>query len=210
MIQVFVALVALSSTDLTFVRHAETLANATGKYSARTLDEFSDIGKTQIATLTAWLLRQPRFDAIYVSPSPRAMKTITPYLKAAHVTATIWPLLYECCTQAQKTSKPTRFVWDGTISVPLGLAPYFRVVDGMNHFPSAPDYASGLAQVRAAVDQFPQLCAGKRVLIVGHSGQGGHMLHALTGTWRTLNNATPIRLTVQTSAPAKALLAPRG
>ena len=62
--------------------------------------------------------------------------------------------------------------------------------------PNAPDYNSGLAQVAAATSEFRERFAGGTVLLVGHSGQGGHMLHNLTGKWIKLDNAKPIRVTL--------------
>src|SRR5579862_3609661 len=86
----------LRSTHLTFVRHGETQANATGRYDSHTLNSFSPRGQQEVAELAGKL--PARFDRILVSPSTRAMATIAPYLRKTHQTAVIWPLLYECCT----------------------------------------------------------------------------------------------------------------
>ena len=39
--------------------------------------------------------------------------------------------------------------------------------------------------------------SGGRILLVGHSGFGGQFLHALTGKWRKVENATPISVRVE-------------
>ena len=99
MIQIgLVVFAAKVGFDLVFVRHAETVANATGQYSSSTIDRFSSLGESEVKTLTTKLEKEPFFDRIFVSPSPRALRTIAPYLRATHQRATIWPLLYECCT----------------------------------------------------------------------------------------------------------------
>ena len=63
-----------------------------------------------------------------------------------------------------------------------------------NKLPVASDYDAGLAQVDAAVAEFRQKYSGQRILLVGHSGQGGHFLHALTGRWQKVDNATEIHV----------------
>ena len=177
-------------TELVFVRHGETQANATGHYNARTVNTFSEKGAKGVEELTQELLRQPKFDRIVVSPSPRALKTIAPYLRATHQKATIWPLLYECCTgHRPKNAAATRFFFGARIDLPKDIANLFIIEPGRNRLPVSPDYNSGLAQVQSSVEEFKQRFAGGRVLVVGHSGQGGHFLHALTGKWQKLENA---------------------
>lgn len=191
---VLLVLSLLRPTDLTYVRHAETLANATGRYSARTLDTFSSKGNAEIAQLTAQLLKEPRFDVILVSPSPRALKTIAPYLAASHQTATVWPLLYECCTgRRPKGAHATRFVWGPKVTVGRSLARWFVVPAG-SRFPVAGNYNAGLAQVGAALGEFRSKYLGRRILLVGHSAMGGQFLHALAGKWIEVKNATEIKL----------------
>ena len=89
-------LVALKPTEIYFVRHGETIANATGAYNSRTIDTFSALGEKQVAFFNNQI-KNRRFDAIVVSPSPRALRTIAPYLRANNLKATVWPELYECC-----------------------------------------------------------------------------------------------------------------
>lgn len=192
LIATFVLLGLLPQTDLTFVRHGETVANATGKYNSRTLNEFSEKGQRQVDLLTARLLKSRRFEQILVSPSPRAMKTILPYLMQTHQMAIVWPLLYECCTGRRTTSKPTRFAYGPRIVISPGQKAYFRLLPGENSFPVSPDFGSGLAQVNASVAQFRREFADKRILIVGHSAHGGKFLFALTGKHIQVKNAVEI------------------
>lgn len=197
------SLVALATlyvgpTDLTFVRHGETEANATGHYNARTLNTFSRKGEAGVAALTKQLLAQPRFNRILVSPSPRALKTIAPYLRATRQQATVWPLLYECCTgRRPKGAHPTSFKYAGKIEIPADLRGLFIVLPSANRLPDAPDYNSGLAQVQASVEEFHRFYSKGRVLLVGHSGHGGQFLHALTGRWTKIDNATEYHFTLK-------------
>jgi broad specificity phosphatase PhoE len=177
-------------TELVFVRHGETQANATGHYNARTLNSFSEKGEKGVQALTKELLSQPRFDQIVVSPSPRALKTIAPYLRATHQKAIVWPLLYECCTgHRPKNAAATRFSFGSKIDLPKDIADFFIVEPAHNRLPVSPDYNSGLAQVDASVAEFKRRFEGGRVLVVGHSGHGGQFLHAFTGKWQKLENA---------------------
>lgn len=198
MISTLVALALVMPTDLVFVRHGETVANATGKYNARTLNAFSEKGQQGVDALTQRLVREPRFDRILVSPSPRALMTIAPYLRATHQTATVWPLLYECCTgRRPKGVKAKPFAWGSKITIPAGLSGLFRVLPGHDRLPNAPDYATGLGQVQASLTEFRQLYSGGRVLLVGHSGHGGQFLHELTGKWTKVENAKEIRVALR-------------
>ncbi|HEY0866533.1 MAG TPA: histidine phosphatase family protein [Fimbriimonas sp.] len=186
------ALLVAAPADFTFVRHAETVANATGRYNSKTLNALSDKGQKQVSALTRELLGQPDYDLVLVSPSPRALKTIAPYLKAKGIKATVWPLLYECCTGRQRTSKATRFDWGPRVSIPKELAAYFLVQPGMDRLPNAPNFGAGLAQVAATVKEFKASYSNRRVLLVGHSGHGGQFLYALTGKRHHVKNAETI------------------
>jgi broad specificity phosphatase PhoE len=193
-----IALIALKPTEIVYVRHAETQANATGKYNARTLNAFSIRGEKQVADLTQ-RLKFEKFDAIIVSPSPRALKTIAPYLRSHGTKAEIWPELYECCHQPKsQRSKPAaakmqfgqRIEWNSTLD---GL---FSLRSGGERYILSPTYNDGMRQIKqlrtVLVDKFGG--SGKRVLVVGHSIVGGHLLAMLTGKRLQVQNASPIRL----------------
>jgi broad specificity phosphatase PhoE len=194
---VVAALALAPSTDLTFVRHGETVANATGRYNSQTLNVLSEKGRQGVAELTQRLLKGPRFDRILVSPSPRALKTIAPYLRASGQRATVWPLLYECCTgRRPKGAHATRFSYGAKVELPRDLAPLFRIEPGMDRYPIASDYNAGLAQAAASLAEFKNRFRGGRVLLVGHSGHGGQFIHGLTGKRVRVENAKEIHLEV--------------
>jgi broad specificity phosphatase PhoE len=183
----------LVARDLVYVRHAETLANATGHYSDSTIDTFSVKGHEEVAELTQELLAMPRFARILVSPSPRVLRTIAPYLQATHQRATIWPELYECCTgRRPKGAHATRFAWGETVRIPSDLKKLFVTMPNDDRLPVSGNYNAGLAQVESAVSEFRLQFEKSRVLVVGHSGMGGQFLHALEGRWIQIKNATPM------------------
>lgn len=188
-----VVLALVAPCQLTFVRHGETEANATGKYNARTIDTFSAKGVQQVQALSLSLQKQPKFDLILVSPSPRALRTVAPYLKATGQKATVWPLLYECCTGKDTGEGATKFTWGGKINLPKDIEGLFRL-DPAARYPSSPTWGAGLAQVEASIKQFQTDFAKGRVLIVGHSGHGGQFLARLDGKKRRLENAKPLTL----------------
>lgn len=185
----------LAPTDLTFVRHGETQANATGRYNSRTLNTFSDLGKKQVAALTDRLVKQPKWDLILVSPSPRALRTIAPYLARTGQKATVWPLLYECCTERPRQAEAKGFGYGAPISLPDDIAKYFVVPAGQK-FPAPRNYGEGLAQVSAGIKEFNQRYRGRRVMLVGHSAHGGQFLKRLTGKAYHVKNAEEIHLTL--------------
>ncbi|MGV3618315.1 MAG: histidine phosphatase family protein [Fimbriimonas sp.] len=186
---------SLAQTDFTFVRHGETVANATGRYSSRTLNVLSEKGNKQVAALTERLVKEPRWDVIYVSPSPRALRTIAPYLARTGQRATVMPLLYECCTERPRQREAASFSYGAPIEVPKDVARYFVVPKGAR-YPAPRNYGEGLAQVTASVAEFKRLGAGKRIMLVGHSAHGGQFLKRLTGKAYHVKNAEEIALTL--------------
>ncbi|HWA83381.1 MAG TPA: histidine phosphatase family protein, partial [Fimbriimonadaceae bacterium] len=164
---------------LFFVRHGETRANATGVYNSRTIDTFSEKGVKEVGALTKELDRM-RFDAIVVSPSPRALRTIAPYLRAHRLVAEVWPELLECCDAHSKKIKgltSPQIRYGGAISIPRDLAGLFVFAPGNDRYILAPSYDDGLRQIRLAADHLRRAFGGtgKSVLVVGHSLHGGRM-----------------------------------
>ena len=198
MLPVLTALVLAPSVHLTYIRHSETVANATGRYNSKTLNTFSEKGERLVAALTPKLVREPRPDAILVSPSPRALRTIAPYLRRTGQKATIWPLLYECCTERPKKPEAKSFGYGAKITIPTDVAELFILVPGQDRLPAPKDYGEGLAQVRKAVEGFRARFHSGRIMLVGHSAMGGQFLKALTGKLYHVKNAEPIELDLAT------------
>ena len=188
-----IAALALTPKHLTFVRHSETVANATGRYNAKTLNAFSAKGELLVAALTEKLIREPRPDAIYVSPSPRALRTVAPYLRRTGQRATVWPLLYECCTERPRKPEAKGFSYGAKVEIPSDVKGLFVVLPGQDRLPAPKDYGEGLVQVRRSVEAFRRL-PGNRVMLVGHSAHGGLFLKALTGKAYRVENAKPIEI----------------
>jgi broad specificity phosphatase PhoE len=188
------ALVVALPRHITFVRHSETVANATGKYNSRTLNTFSAKGEKLIVELTEELLKGPRPDAIFVSPSPRALRTIAPYLRRTRRTALVWPTLYECCTERPRKQEAKSFGYGAKIVIPADIKDLFVVMPGMDRLPAPKDYGEGLAQVRKTVSLIKNGFRGGRLMLVGHSVHGGKLLKALTGKSYHVKNAEPIEI----------------
>jgi broad specificity phosphatase PhoE len=199
MVSSVIALLALQPMEVVFVRHAETVANATGKYNSTTLNAFSERGKKQVSKLTA-SLQEESFDAIVVSPSPRALKTIAPYLQRTGQKAEIWPELLECCHQrgAARTKPASPQVRFGSkIEWHPSLSGLFTLREDGTRYIDAPTYADGKRQVALAMQRVLKTWSesGKKVLIVGHSIHGGMLLSQLTGGRKFhVQNAVPIWL----------------
>ena len=193
------ALIPFQPTELTFVRHGQTVANATGRYNSETLNAFSERGKDQVTKLTS-KLQKMEFDAIIVSPSPRALKTVAPFLQRSGKKAEIWPELLECCHQdgaernlpaSPEVKFGPKIEWDSSLN---GL---FTLRQDGQRYIEAPTYNDGLRQVEMTVKRIKDtwLGSGKRVLIVGHSIHGGMLVSKLLGGTRiALENAVPVYL----------------
>jgi broad specificity phosphatase PhoE len=196
--------IAPADVHLTFVRHAETVANATGVYNSRTLNTFSERGKRQVAELTAQL-RGRKFDRVLVSPSPRALRSIEPYLRESGQTAVVDSLLYECCTGRRPPGvRPAeRFGRGARIDVPSGMEGVFTVEATADRLPAPRDFAEGLAQVSAWVESFWARNPSGHVLVVGHSGQGGEAIFRLTGVRLRVENAKPMEFGLRRPARAR-------
>ena len=197
MLPLLATLVLAPTVHLTYIRHSETVANATGRYNAKTLNVFSAKGEKLVSELTPMLLKAPKPDLILVSPSPRALRTIAPFLRRTGLKATVWPLLYECCTERPRKPAAKTFPYGAKITIPADLAGLFVVKPGYDRFPAPKDYGEGLAQVNAAVREFRKGFHGGRITLVGHSAMGGLFLKALTGKSIRVENAKPIELNLK-------------
>jgi broad specificity phosphatase PhoE len=76
------------------IRHAQTKANAKGKLSCDHSEMLDRVGHKQSEKLSQYLLTQ-QFNDIWVSPIPRALETIQPYLKMSRMDYNIEPLIAE-------------------------------------------------------------------------------------------------------------------
>jgi len=138
---------------LYFVRHAETLANATGKYNSQTIDRLSARGEQQVARLTRELLGMS-LDTICVSPMRRAVDTIRPYLEESKLVANVWPELAECCHQKVRTAEPSPHLPRGAEIAPVGEARRLMRIDAADRYTYEPaNYADGIALIRLAVQR---------------------------------------------------------
>ena len=188
-------------TEIYFVRHAETMSNFTGKYSLKHDRILSPHGKKQVQQLSQQL-QQFDIDLIIVSPQPRALKTILPFLKKQRRTAEIWPSLDECCWQKKtpiyQFSQPQ---FGSEIELPTAIQAYFTFPDEHARFTLySQTYNEGITQVQMAVDQLLRRFgnSGKHILVIGEYHAGTRFIEILQGLkpegWYKLQNAMIIRL----------------
>jgi len=170
--------------DVYLIRHAQTMANVTKKYTPENQQSFSELGTEQVASV-ADKLAPYEFDAILVSPVWRARRTILPYLKANDLHAEIWPELNECCWQKNRKAPATENLPQGDrVVLDEDDLPYFAFRDPTAPFLCAPkNYADGLVQVRTAHDLFLKEFrgSGKTILLVSHYHSGGRIMQLLLG-----------------------------
>ncbi|MBN1600976.1 MAG: histidine phosphatase family protein [Chitinispirillaceae bacterium] len=173
-----------------FIRHAETVANASGEQGGsgpiENHDTLTASGEKQVQELKDYLIKENiKPDLIIVSPALRAQKTIEPFLTATKSTAQIWVELNECCGQEPTgdplpTERPDA-KWK------LKINKYtenfsFRTSDDI-YFWYPQSYEEGLFMVMTARDRLLQLFSqsGKTVIAVGHAVNGGIFLGLLRG-----------------------------
>jgi len=98
---------AQATTEIWFMRHAETIGDATKDYSGENNNRLSNEGLHQ-ARLLAHEMDKMHFDTVLVSPMPAASLTIKPWLKNHHTNVETWPELSECCWQKNQRSRSYR------------------------------------------------------------------------------------------------------
>jgi broad specificity phosphatase PhoE len=169
---------------LYFVRHAETVANATKQYNDKTERTFTEVGEQQRRRLVN-KLADYQFDAILVSPLWRAQHTILPYLQANELTAELWPELAECCWQDDHDAKPSKTMREGPPIINQDLA-RFRLRDAQTThlWNIRHNYGNGMQQVREAARliQARFSRSGGTILVVGHSLSGSRLIRILSGS----------------------------
>ena len=88
-----------------FIRHGESVGNATNFLSTDIHDQLSEKGHAQSHILREHL-KSITLDRIYCSPLLRALQTIHPFAEHANMPVEVWPELAEGCWQDDKTIKP--------------------------------------------------------------------------------------------------------
>lgn len=183
---------ALPKKGLTiyFIRHAETVANASGETGGggpvEDHDTLTALGERQSVALKNYLVQENITpDMVIVSPSLRTQKTIEPFLIATGLTGEIWVELNECCGE-EPTGEPLPSVRPETKwKMKIGLISdrfTFRTADD-SYFWWPQTYEEGLFMVKTAhtrlLDKFSQ--GGKTLIIVGHAVNAGVLLGLLRG-----------------------------
>lgn len=173
--------------DIYVVRHAQTVANASGAKDKLSDSTFSEKGQAQVEALTRELLTY-HFDAVLVSPTERTLNTIQPYLQQNKMVGIVWPEITECCWQwDRREGEVGQLLSSGTIHLAPEIAPQFSFRDGASTSKYANrSYADGVAQVRQAVNflKSHHFDSGKTILIVTHYHAGAVLLSELLGVSR--------------------------
>lgn len=173
-----------------FIRHAETVANASGQHGGdgplEDHDTLTELGEKQVEDLKNYLIEENiRPDLVAVSPSLRTQKTIEPFLKALNIKAEIWVELNECCGDEPSgeplpTERPEPR-WKIKVEP---MSESFIIASESDKYHWWPQsYEEGVFMVMTArdrlLDRFNQ--SGKTVMIIGHAVNGGIFLGLLRG-----------------------------
>jgi len=190
-----------NTTEIYFVRHAETVSNATGTANINNDRTLSSAGKKQVQRLTKQL-QELEIDHIIVGPQHRALKTILPFLKQEKRTAEIWPSLDECCWQDRPANRQVgKLKFGSKVQLNNAMKPYFIFPDAHSHHRYyTQTYDEGITQVELAVDKIIRTYgnSGKHILVIGDYHSGTRIIELLQGLqpdgWYTLNHAKVIKL----------------
>lgn len=173
-----------------FIRHAETVANASGQQGGEgpleDHDTLTELGQRQVEELKNFLIEESIIpDLIVVSPSLRTQKTIEPFLIATRLKADIWVELNECCGE-----EPSGLPLPTERPVPRWKMKVEKLSENFI-FPTESDtyywwpqsYEEGLFMVMNAHDRLLEKYgqSGKTVILVGHAVNGGVLLGLLRG-----------------------------
>ncbi|RLL55603.1 histidine phosphatase family protein [Mariprofundus sp. EBB-1] len=189
------------ATEIYFVRHAETMSNATGTANINNDRTLSKAGEQQVQRLTKQL-QQLDIDHIIVGPQQRALKTILPFLKQAKRTAEIWPSLDECCWQKKPAIQHTaRLKFGSKIKLHRQMKPFFIFPDAHSHYRYyTQSYDEGITQTTFAADKIIRTFgnSGQHILVIGDYHSGTRIIELLQGLqpdgWYQLSNAKIIKL----------------
>lgn len=173
-----------------FIRHAETVANASGEQggggSTENHDSLTTLGKKQVTELTEFLIEENITpDHVIVSPTIRTQKTIDPFLEETGLTGHIWAELNECCgyepTGDPLPTERPEAKWKVSVTKVSDNFTFDTDDDQYYWWPST--YEEGLFMVMTArdkiIDNFSQ--SGKSIIVVGHAVNGNILLNLLRG-----------------------------
>lgn len=172
---------------LYYIRHAQVVANTLepDQVTLENSETITDLGLRQIDALTTYLkAMNVAPDAVLVSPTKRAQKTIEPYLVAQNLQGEIWMELAECCntspTGAALPTAPTIQTYFAATIEGQNLA--FRDA-AANKYWKTDTYEEGLFMEMTARDailsRYGQ--SGKTIFVVGHAAAGLVMIGLLQG-----------------------------
>lgn len=173
-----------SSLDIFFIRHAETIGNATKNYSNNRGDILTEKGYQETLEVIKKLERN-EYDDILVSPTNRTRLTILPYLKEHQHLTEIWPEIAECCWQSVGPEPESCLKPDGPkILIASQNKNIFRLRDSnSDHFYKTTSYGKGLCQIEDALNLLKEKYwfSGKKILLVSHGNFGRMLITRLLG-----------------------------
>jgi 2,3-bisphosphoglycerate-dependent phosphoglycerate mutase len=153
----------MTATDITLVRHGQTIWHAENRYAGVSDIPLDDTGRAQSAALAEWA-RHQGFDALVCSPVSRARATAEPVAVALGVEPEIVPELRETDFGIAEG----RTLAELRVSHPDAAAAF--VADPVDHpFPGAEPPAAAAVRAVGALRSVAERHRGRSVLVVAHS-----------------------------------------
>lgn len=173
-----------SVLDVFFIRHAETIGNATGDYSNNRGEIITEKGHREIIELIKKLDKYS-YNHVLVSPAHRTRMTIIPYLKKYHRQAEIWPEIAECCWQIEEQIPKDCSKANGKkITIAPQNKSLFRFRDkNSDRFYKTNSYGQGLCQIEDAFNLLKKKfwLSGKKIVLINHGNLGRMLIIRLLG-----------------------------
>jgi 2,3-bisphosphoglycerate-dependent phosphoglycerate mutase len=153
----------VSATDLTLVRHGQTVWHAENRYAGVSDVPLDDTGRAQAVALAEWA-RRGRFDALVCSPVSRARITAEPVAAALGLE----PEVVEELRETDFGIAEGRTLAELRVSHPNAAAAF--VADPVAHpFPGAEPPAAAAERAVGALRGVAQRHRGRSVLVVAHN-----------------------------------------
>lgn len=152
-----------ATTDLTLVRHAQTIWHAENRYAGVSDVPLDDTGRAQAAALARWVRTHPH-DVVVCSPVSRARETAAPLAAELGVEVEVAPALRELDFGKAEGRTLAEMRADDPAAADAFVA------DPVRHpFPGAESPAAATERVLGGLRAVAERHRGRSVLVVAHS-----------------------------------------
>jgi probable phosphoglycerate mutase len=175
----------MSVTRLSFVRHGQSGGNVDGRFGGHSATPLSELGIRQ-AAVTARMLAKQGVDAIYTSDLPRAVQTAEPLAELTGL-----KLNKTCSFRERNVGVLEGLTFDE--SKREYPKDYYALINrDINHvITEGESYRQLLRRGTSALQEILRIHAGKRIVVVSHTGSICYLTLFLIGAINRNTRTTP-------------------